>query len=100
MSHAYFCFALGNLSSSHKLGLAVLAFFGLNIAENILATVVMGFLTPDSVDVVWTDETIPPVQVFEMVNKTTLTILILSVLISVGLFIAAERIFTKKLNLE
>ena len=100
MSHAYFCFALGNLSSSHKLGLAVLAFFGLNIAENILATAVMGFLTPDSVDVVWTDETIPPVQVYEMVNKTTLTILILSVLISVGLFIAAERIFTKKLNLE
>ena len=98
MSHAYFCFALGNLSSSHKLGLAVLAFFGLNIAENVLATVVIGFL--DFSDVVWTDEIIPPVPVFGVINKTMLTMLILSVAVSAGLFIAAERIFAKKLNLE
>lgn len=98
MSHAYFCFALGNLSSSHKLGLGVLAFFGLNIAENVLATVVIGFL--DFSDVVWTDEIIPPVPVFGVINKTMLTMLILSVAVSAGLFIAAERIFAKKLNLE
>ena len=98
MSHAYFCFALGNLSSSHKLGLGVLAFFGLNIAENILATVVIGFL--DFSDVVWTDEIIPPVPVFGVINKTMLIMLILSVAVSAGLFIAAERIFAKKLNLE
>lgn len=100
MSHAYFCFAIGNLSSSHKLGLAVLSFFALNIAENILISIVMTFIASDFVTVTWADEMIPPLAVFAVINKTILAGFILSVVISVGLFIAAERIFAKKLNLE
>lgn len=106
MTHTYFCFALGNLSNSHKLGISVLAFFGVNIAENILATIIMTFFASNLVDERWAnemmsaDETLLINESFALTNKIMVPSLIVSIVISAGFFIAAERIFTKKLNLE
>lgn len=100
MAHTYFCFALGNLSNSHKLGVAVLAFFGVNIAENIISTIALSFLAPRFVDDRWADEMMPMSEVFRVSNNVLLIALVISIVISVGFFIASERIFAKKLNLE
>lgn len=101
MSHAYFCFALGNLSSSHKLGISVLAFFGINIAENIVVNILVSRLAVDFVGDAWIDEMIfPPMAMFDIMTQILLLTLIISFAISVGFFIASERIFAKKLNLE
>lgn len=100
MAHTYFCFALGNLSNSHKLGVAVLAFFGVNIAENIISTIALSFLAPRFVDDRWADEMMPMSEVFRVSNNVMLIALVISIVISVGFFIASERIFAKKLNLE
>ena len=100
MAHTYFCFALGNLSNSHKLGIAVLAFFGVNIAENIISTIILAFLVPSFIDDRWENEMMPMTEVFRISNNVMLIALVTSFVISVGFFIASERIFAKKLNLE
>ncbi len=101
MAHTYFCFALGNLSNSHKLGVAVLTFFGVNIAENIVINILFSLFTIRFMGDEWVDDLIfLPLAVYEVTSKILLLALIISFVISVGLFIAAERIFTKKLNLE
>lgn len=98
MTHAYFCFALGNLSNSHKLGVSVLAFFGVNIAENFIATAVMIIFAANFDDDRW--ETASVIEALRMGNSVMILTLIISIVISVGFFAAAERIFAKKLNLE
>lgn len=98
MTHAYFCFALGNLSNSHKLGVSVLTFFGVNIAENIISTIVMTFFAADFNDHQW--DTISVLEAFRITNSMMIMMLIISIAISAGFFAAAERIFAKKLNLE
>lgn len=85
LSHIYFCFSLGNLSSSHKMGVSVLAFFGINIAENILSAFAIEYIT------------LMNIPEAEYVMYLTLAAYFL---FAVGYFIAAERIFAKKLNLE
>lgn len=101
MSHAYFCFALGNLSSSHKLGISVLAFFGINIAENIVVNILVTLFAVDFVGDAWIDEMIfPPMAMFDIMTQILLLTLIICFAISAGFFIASERIFAKKLNLE
>lgn len=95
MTRAYFCFALGNLSNSHKLGVSVLAFFGVNIAENTIATTAMALFAKDRR---W--DTISVLEALRMANGMMNMMLIISIAISAGFFIAAERIFAKKLNLE
>ncbi|MDE7303433.1 MAG: hypothetical protein K2N60_08975, partial [Oscillospiraceae bacterium] len=100
MTHSYFCFAIGNLSNSRKLGVAVLTFFGVNIAENIVTTIILSFVAPHFVDDRWATEAMPMDELFQLTNKIMILALIISVVISVGFFIAAERIFAKKLNLE
>ncbi|MDE5576812.1 MAG: hypothetical protein K2J11_05455 [Oscillospiraceae bacterium] len=85
LSHIYFCFALGNLSSSRKMGTSVLAFFGINIAENILSAFAIEYIT------------LVDLQKAENIMYLTLAA---SFLFAVGYFFAAERIFAKKLNLE
>lgn len=98
MTTAYFCFAVGNLSNSHKLGISVLTFFGVNIAENIIATIVMVLFFLNSDDSQW--DTMSVIEALRMSNSIMLLTLIMSLAISAGFFIAAERIFAKKLNLE
>lgn len=100
MTHTYFCFALGNLSNSHKLGVAVLSFFGVNIAENIISTIVLSFFTTNFLGDRWADEMMPMTEVFRVSNTVMIIALVISIVISVGFFIASERIFAKKLNLE
>lgn len=85
LSHVYFCFALGNLSNSHKMGISVLAFFGVNIAENILSAFAIESVT-----------LMEPWQAETAMLRT----LVLSFVFAAGFFIAAERIFAKNLNLE
>ncbi|MCM1023586.1 MAG: hypothetical protein NC395_05960 [Prevotella sp.] len=98
MSHIYFCFALGNFSSGHKTGVSVLAFFAVTIAENIIGQAVMRL--SGITDIEWTDELLPPAEAFGTMNVSMTVWLIISFVISLGFFIAAERIFAKKLNLE
>lgn len=96
MSHIYFSLALGNLSNGHKLGIAVLAFFGTNIAEQIIAAVIMSVNAADII----TAEDVPELQVFTFLNSSMLALIIFSTVLAVGMLIGAERIFAKKLNLE
>ncbi len=96
MSHIYFSLALGNLSNGHKLGIAVLAFFGINIAEQIITSVIMSV---NAVGLI-TAEEVPDAQMFAFLNSTMLAAIILSTVLSIGMLIGAERIFAKKLNLE
>lgn len=98
MTHAYFCFALGNLSNSHKLGVSVLAFFGVNIAENFIATAVMMLFAENLANDMW--DTAPVIEALRTANSVLILTMIISLAISAGFFIAAERIFAKKLNLE
>ena len=98
MTHAYFCFALGNLSNSHKLGVSVLAFFGVNIAENFIATAVMMIFAAGFSDDRW--ESASVIEALRTGNSVMILTLVISIAISAGLFIASERIFAKKLNLE
>lgn len=96
MSHICMSLALGNLSNSHKLGISVLAFFCINIAEQIISAVIMSV---NAVGII-TSEEVPDARVFEFLNSSMLTAIILSTVISAGMLIGAERIFAKKLNLE
>ena len=98
MTTSYFCFAVGNLSNSHKLGVSVLTFFGVNIAENIIATIVMVLFAKNSDDNILTETSV--IEAFRMATGIMTLTLIISIAISAGFFIAAERIFAKKLNLE
>ena len=98
MAHAYFCFAVGNLSNSHKLGVSVLAFFGVNIAENFIATAVMMIFAAGFADDKWENASV--LEALRMADSIMILTLVISIAISAGLFIAAERIFAKKLNLE
>lgn len=100
MAHAYFCFAIGNLSNSRKLGVSVLAFFGVNIAENIISTIILSVIAPKFVDDRWADEMMPMIEVFRIANSVMVIALIISFVVSLAFFIASERIFAKKLNLE
>ncbi|MDE5991748.1 MAG: hypothetical protein K2G87_01720 [Oscillospiraceae bacterium] len=98
MTTAYFCFAVGNLSNSHKLGISVLTFFGVNIAENIIATIVMVLFVSNFDDNQW--DTMSVIEALRMSNSIMVLTLIMSLAISAGFFVASERIFAKKLNLE
>ena len=98
MTTAYFCFAVGNLSNSHKLGIAVLTFFGVNVAENIISTIALTIFTFSFDGDRWKNTSV--IEALRMANGIMILTLVISVIISAGFFIAAERIFSKKLNLE
>ena len=104
MVHIYFCFALGNLFSKHKLGMAVLMYFVTYIAEQIISSVAMMFISSDMVEVMLIGETetteISDVAMMGFGNDVILMTLILSLIVAVGYYIGTERIFAKKLNLE
>ncbi len=96
MTHTYFSLALGNLSNSHKLGIAVLAFFGIYIGEQIISAVILSVNTAGLI----TAEEVSDAQGFTFLNNSMLAAIILSTVLAVGMLIGAERIFAKKLNLE
>lgn len=96
MSQTYFSLALGNLAGSRKLGISVLAFFAINIAEQILAAVIMSVNASDMIIA----EQVPDMQVLSFIVNSMIASIIISVALSLGMLIGAERIFAKKLNLE
>lgn len=103
MVQIYFSLALGNLFNRHKLGMSVLMYFATYIGEQILSSIAMMFMSSDMVKFVLesqNDSTIPDDKIFGFINETFVFTIIFSVVISVGYYIASERIFAKKLNLE
>ena len=99
--HIYMSLALGNLFHAHKLGMSVLMFFALYIAEQILSGVFMMFISSEMVEYLTVLDAVVP---FEAGYKYMMTSLIFSVIYTIVLmvvfFIGAERIFSRKLNLE
>ena len=99
--HIYMSLALGNLFHTHKLGMSVLMFFALYIAEQILSGVFMMFMSAEMVEYLTVLDSVVP---FDAGYKYMMTSLIFSIIFTVVLmvvyFIGAERIFSKKLNLE
>ncbi len=99
--HIYMSLALGNLFHTHKLGISVLMFFALYIAEQILSGVAMLFMSAEMVEYLTVIDSVAP---FEAGYKYMMTSMIFSIVYTVVLmiafFIGSERIFSKKLNLE
>lgn len=87
LAHIYFSFALGNLFSKNKLTMSVVMFLAINFAERVITSVLLSAYLASVKD----DMTLTA-----MTYSNTL----ISVILSVIYLIAAERIFTKKLNLE
>lgn len=96
MSHIYFSLALGNLSNGHKLGIAVVMFFAINIAEQFIVTIIMAVCASELI----TMESVPDSTMLEFMDNSMTASMIVAIVLSVGMIIAAERIFAKKLNLE
>lgn len=103
MLHIYFSLALGNLFSKHKLGMSVLMYFAIYIGEQIITSIFMIFISADMMK--WVLEmdnemTVSNPQMMDFANQCMLFSIIFSIIFSVGFYIASERIFAKKLNLE
>lgn len=96
MSQVYFSLALGNLASSRKLGMSVLAFFGIYIAEQTISAVIMSVNAAGLI----TSKEVSDAQMFLFLNSSMLAWIIISAVLSIGMLVGAERIFAKKLNLE
>lgn len=101
MSNIYFSFALGNLFNKSKLGMSVLMFFLLQFAESVLGALSSMFFSPKFIaEATKYGENIPSSLIMDYFFDIMTAALILSVILSIGFTIAAERIFAKKLNLE
>lgn len=99
--HIYMSLALGNLFHTHKLGMSVLMFFALYIAEQILSGVFMMFMSAEMVDYMLSIESVVPFEAGYRYLMTSLSFsIVFTVVLMVGFFIGSERIFSKKLNLE
>lgn len=92
MSCIYFAFALGNLFSKNKLGMSVAMYFAVKFAERILSSIISAAVYASYDPSSHYDSS--------FFDKATTARFVLSWLLAVGYFIAAERIFSKKLNLE
>ena len=92
MSCIYLAFALGNLFSKNKLGVSVAMYFGIKFAERMLYLGYISFIYAAHDPASYYDSS--------YYGRTTALRFIASWLLSAGYFIAAERIFAKKLNLE
>lgn len=99
--HIYMSLALGNLFHTHKLGMSVLMFFALYIAEQILSGVFMMFMSAEMIEYLTVLDSVVP---FEAGYRYMMTSMVFSIIYTIVLmvvfFIGAERIFSKKLNLE
>ena len=101
MSSIYFSFALGNLFNKSKLAMSVLMYFLIQFAESVIGAFCSCFVTPGFIaEASKYQDDLPMSLVFDYFNKIMTLTLIVSVVLSIGFTIAAERIFAKKLNLE
>lgn len=101
MSSIYFSFALGNLFNKSKLAMSVIMYFLLQFAEMILGALCSGFVTLDFVaEATKYQDDMPMSLMFDFFSQLITVSIIVSVILSIGFMIAAERIFAKKLNLE
>lgn len=101
MSSIYFSFSLGNLFNKSKLAMSVIMYFLLQFAEMILGAFCSGFVTLDFVaEVTKYQDELPMSVMCDFFGKIMTVSTIVSVILSIGFMIAAERIFAKKLNLE
>ncbi len=99
MSQVYFSFAIGNLFNKSKLGMSIVAFFVLYIAQQIIGFVTMMISAAASAGNVLTAD-ISDAEVFGWMGSMYTSSLIVSIILTIGLYIGANVIFTKKLNLE
>lgn len=101
MSSVYFSFALGNLFNKSKLAMSVIMYFLLQFAEMILGSVCSSFITLDFVaEAAKYEDELPMPVMYDFFSQIMTMTTIISVILSIGFIIAAERIFAKKLNLE
>ena len=101
MSSIYFSFALGNLFNKSKLAMSVVMYFLLQFAEMILGAFCSGFVTLDFfAEAAKYGEDMPMPLMYDFFRQIMTVTTIISVILSIGFMIAAERIFAKKLNLE
>lgn len=101
MSNIYFSFALGNLFNKSKLAMSVVMYFLLQFAETLLGAFCSGFVTPGFIAEAAKYQNDPPMSlIMDFFSQIMTVTIIVSVILSIGFTIAAERIFAKKLNLE
>ena len=101
MLHIYMSLALGNLFHTHKLGMSVLMFFALYIAEQILSGVAMLFMSAEMVEYLTVLDSVVPFEAGYRYMMTSMVFsIVFTIILMVVYFIGAERIFSKKLNLE
>lgn len=101
MSNIYFSFALGNLFNRSKLGMSVLMFFLLQLAESVMGALCSVFFSPKFIaEAAKYGADIPTSIIMDYFFSIMNAALILSVVLSIGFLIGTERIFAKKLNLE
>lgn len=101
MSNIYFSFALGNLFNKSKLAMSVIMYFLLQFAETIIGAFCAGFAMLNFLAEAskYQDE-LPMSVVSDFFGQIMTVTIIVSLILSIGFTIAAERIFAKKLNLE
>ena len=104
MAHIYISFALGNLFSRNKLAMSVLMFFVISFAEQILYSIVSFPIVIKMMSELGENyeiaEGAADERLFELSSDSVLLAMVFSIIVAIGYFIAAERIFSKKLNLE
>lgn len=101
MANIYFSFALGNLFNKSKLGMSVLMYFLLQLAESLMGAMCSIFFSPKFIaEAAKYGENIPISIITDYFSDIMSAALILSVVLSIGFMIGTERIFAKKLNLE
>ena len=99
--HIYMSLALGNLFHTHKLGMSVLMFFALYIAEQLLSGVAMLFMSSEMVEYLTVIDSVVPFEAgYRYMMTSMIFSIVYTIVLMVGFFIGSERIFSKKLNLE
>lgn len=101
MLHIYMSLALGNLFNVHKLGMSVLMFFALYIAEQLISCVAMMLMSSEMLNYAISFNSQVEFDIaYSYMIKSLIFSLVYTVILAIGFFIASERIFAKKLNLQ
>lgn len=102
MSNVYLSFALGNLFNKSKLAMSVVMYFVIRFVEQIIGSVVTLLVSADTFSLMINepDADVPVSVMLDYLTDTMNASVIMSIVGSAVYLIAAERIFSKKLNLE
>ena len=101
MLHIYMSLALGNLFNTHKLGMSVLMFFALYVGEQIISAVAMMFMSADMLKFLTDLEAEVEFAVgYKFMMPSLIFTVVYTLALMIVFFIASEKIFRKKLNLE